>query len=394
MKKLNSFWRIFIYVFGGILIAGLIFLIVLFGWLNSYEKNAQIKEQQKADYIKALEQEGNYQDAIYKIDSCVKVLDGISSSRKHAMGYYERSYAQSPGVFASTIEDSIRSEGFSYLFGIDGFITGRETKESVSEYINSTYDKNNVRHAVTSNGDSYICEFFCADDRVAAFTFVIDGKDGEYGIPTWKIGECKSLFPVKDYTVKAPEGAIVEANGFEVEKGELEICDIMQSLDGVIDVYNARVYTVKGLIAPPKLTATLNGETLRCDKNGNFLYPEYTLTSSEKAAFSDIATSYGEYIAGDIDLDDVTKRVLRKSPLSVRLGSFDNRWYDEHDKIVNTEVTFTNVQKYGDGCISAVASYTQQLYRGGKVRKEVAVSIMMLVVESNGKWLAAEILTV
>lgn len=394
MKKLSKFQKIYICVFGGLLLVGIIFLIVLFAWLCRYESNAQIKEQQKADYIKALEEEANYQDAVYKIDNCVQIMNGMIAAKEHAEGYYEISYNSSPGVFAQSIEDEIKNEGFSYLCSFEGFLSELETRSSVSGYVNASYDKNGVRHTIAQNGETYVCEYFCNDVRVALVTLVIDGKNEEYGIPLWTVGESKNLFPKHDYTVKAPENAKVFANGFELEMGTSSVCDIMTSLEGIIKTYNMRSFTAKGLTAPPQMTAMLDGKSLSSDENGNFLYPDLTLSESDKAALSHIVLDYSAYIAGDIRFSHLKESLLAEAPLYNRMDDFDNRWYAEHDLIENTPIVFKDVQRYDDECISFTASYTQKIYLGGKLRKEVDVSVMLLAVLRDGKWLAAEALTI
>lgn len=157
--------------------------------------------------------------------------------------------------------------------------------------------------------------------------------------------------------------------------------------------YYLSSYTVEGLIARPEFCAVLNGQPLELSGD-TFLYPSCGILDEKRESFEAFAILYGDYIADVIKFEGISPMIIAKSELYARLRGFDTRWYPYFEELQKSDVQITDFQAYNEKLVSYCASYTQSLLIGGKVRRKVDVSVMIVCVLENGQWKIAEILTV
>ncbi len=382
-RRIKGFWKIYLIVFGILLVCGIVLIAILYNALADYEKNAQLKERQKAEYIQALEYEGNYANAVSVIDKCVATLKSVNNTVTQTEGYYISAYEKSAGVFARELIEDINKNGFERLCNTDGFLKNKfESPKNVAEFLNTEYKGKQASYAMSFDNGEYVLQLIVNGTPFANMNLV--NKDGG-----WQIQDPTLFTGYNNYTVKCPREAQLSVNGIVLQSTEEYIRKEIESFGE----YYLSSYTVEGLIARPEFCAVLNGQPLELSGD-TFLYPSCGILDEKRESFEAFAILYGDYIADVIKFEGISPMIIAKSELYVRLRGFDTRWYPYFEELQKSDVQITDFQAYNEKLVSYCASYTQSLLIGGKVRRKVDVSVMIVCVLENGQWKIAEILTV
>lgn len=278
-----------------------------------------------------------------------------------------------------------------------------ETDSVVSNYVKDKINQSNVYYKKKSGEYSEETPVYIvyADDKPIAQVDLQENGKNHYKFKKWKLGTVSfnSFADTQNKMVlKVPKHSNVSLNGVALGDNYITDHDIeftpCKNVSNYVTEPTMTEYTVEGLLVEPDISVELNGKQLKVesDKNGYIAkYPEdEDLMDTQKSYIMDIAEYYGKCIINRGDVATLSPKMLGKAREYVNdVGAL---WAFLYGKTYTYEFrneSISNLVRYSEDCFSCDIYY--DLYVDwGNGDKTYNTSMTYTFVKKDGKWYVAD----
>lgn len=348
-KKLNKF-GVFLISYSGILVGiFLVLLVFLYGLLKDYEKSMPSHTMDKL--IKEFTKD-NIEQVL--VDNSISVNDFES---------------------VSTIADYYRE----VLQDHEAFY-----KRKSGEYTNTS--------------PVYLIK--AGDTSIAKVTLAEGGRNG-HNFTEWKVDKISIdgyIDANNEVTITAPTGAEVSLNGIKINDSYITQKDVtissVKNVASFVTLPTNVVYKVSGLMAQPKIEATLKGTALEVKTEGkttSISYPtDQALLDSQKSLIREIYQGYGKYIINRFSLAEASKYLVGTAKTNI--SDIPAVWAYLYGKTYTYEFkneNISNMVKYSDNCFTCNVAY-DLIVKWNEGEKTYNTKLIYTFVKTKGAWYLAD----
>ena len=278
-----------------------------------------------------------------------------------------------------------------------------ETVSSIADYFKLKMQDNELTYKrksgeFTNTTPVYLVK--AGDATIAKVTLTENGKNA-HKFTEWKLDSISFdgfIDAENEITITAPSAAEVKLNGVKINdpyiiKKDIKF-DLVKNVDAFIKAPTNVVYKVSGLMAQPKITASMNGAELAVTVDGkvcNVNYPtDAALFEAQKPNINALNEAFGKYLINRGTLDTLNKFLVGNAKKN--MSNIEATWAFLYGKTYTYEFrnqSFSNMVKYSDNCFSCQTFY--QLYvKWGEGEKTYDTSMTDTFVKINGSWYLAD----
>jgi hypothetical protein len=353
MEKKKVFWKIYITVYSAIILVVVIGWIVLWSFLNAYEKSQP-------------EQEVN------------KIVEEFTRDNVDFLMYYindEPSNLENDEMIRNYISNKIGEGNWEF------------NKEL------GAYTKESPVYQLKKDGNKVAVVYLSKQDTKGAFR-----------TPKWQLEKVDGIFSeAMDYEIKVPKGSKVSVNGFDLDASYIveddAVCENLGNVTKYIDTPKMTIYKVYGLLLKPEITALgpIYSNCLEVEKEEDnrieYAFEQNdSFIQSQEERIKEITRLYGNYVTNDIRFSSLSPYILSGSYAYSYLRKLveANMWYAPHSSTEFQNMTVFNYQIYSDICFSCEVTFKHVVHRNSQ-DFEYPTHLKYIFVKSSGTWYVADI---
>ena len=280
-----------------------------------------------------------------------------------------------------------------------------ETVSSVADYFKLKMQDSQVTYKrksgeYTSETPVYIVK--AGDATIAKVTLTANGKNA-HKFTEWKLDSISFdgyMDAKNDVTITAPSAAEVKLNGVKISESyvtQKDIkFDIVKNVESFIKTPTNVIYKVSGLMAQPKITASINGVELEVTVEGKTCtvnYPtDVALLEAQKPTIHTIIQEIGKFFINRGSLTTLNKYLIGNAKKT--MTNMEGVWAYSYGKTFTYEFrneNISNLIKYSDDCFSC-SIYSDLYVKWVDDEKTYSTSMTYIFVKINGSWLLADTL--
>lgn len=305
-----------------------------------------------------------------------------------------------PDTAMDSVIEKFNSEGIGELVTKDNCgVSEFETTDYVVEQIKTLLEGKNVsykRKAGEYTNNNPVYNIYADENLIAKVSLASDGLNG-HKFNIWKIGNIDFSGTVRnDNVVKitAPSNAAVKINGVEVSDSYTTQNDIPVTECANVGAYTTvatnKVIEVKGLMAKPVVTASLDGNELAVSETDTGVMISYPSDESIVSTITDkallIGQNYGKYIINRGNLATLLSYMVGNA--KVLMSDIPAVWAYMYGTQFTYE--FKNEQvsdfiKYSDTCVSCKIHF-DLIVRWSGGEKVYDTNMIYTFVYTGGDW--------
>lgn len=255
-------------------------------------------------------------------------------------------------------------------------------KQYISEYFKNCEKQNGFGFAKLSSQSNEQNSFYVVksgDDKLLKVALIHpESKKDIFGFFPWK--EEQSILTTKNlevqkFKIQVPENSTVYINLVEVNKdfatSKGEVVDVLKRIAdrGLIsNPLKIDSYEVKGIFSQPNITVKdPNENMLTCEKKKD-VYMALPMTSEEfinavKPRVLETIEPYALYFTGDSSRGALSNIMLTDSPAYESAIGTDVSWMASHSRVDINDKEAKNFVKYSDECFSCDVTFSQAIYQ-------------------------------
>ncbi|MGN0328987.1 MAG: hypothetical protein ACI4D4_08405 [Lachnospira sp.] len=305
-----------------------------------------------------------------------------------------------PANTMDTIVEKIQQGKISSLLEKSGAVSEFENVDEVSEYISSMLAEKEITYRkkpgeYTENTPVYT--LYADDEKIASVTLV-EKKKNAHNFTEWKLGSIDfNNYSQSAMTVEVPKGAELKINGVTVssdymtDEKDVELCKHVS--DFVTTPVNS-VYTIKGIVKQPEITASMNGKALKVESNKKgyvAYYPEDSqLLESQRNRILTIAENYGKYMINRGSLTTLSSYMVGNAKEYMSdIPAIDVYLIGRTFKYSINNENISNFRKYSEDCFSCDIDYELYVdWSSGNTTYNIALTYTFI--KQNDEWLLAD----
>lgn len=277
-----------------------------------------------------------------------------------------------------------------------------ENNNALEEYLNSITDGNITysRNGRESSRDKNVYALKVNNDQIAEVTISPD-KNSNLGFGRYKyaVSDFKTkAVPTHDYTVTAPDNAILYCNGKKVTKDYIfetkSEYKELENFHGLIENPPTNVtYKIGGFINPPIFTAEdAVGRSLELS-DGTFSLARQKDDDLSQLALK-FSQTYSKYIMNDTYLTEITAYLAPSMPIYDELNGYENFWHNWHTDYDFLDIKLGDPIFYTPDNVAVTVSYDHVLYGvlntdNGELHTSADYTIYLVNLE--GEWKVTEL---
>lgn len=363
MKKIPKFWKIYIFTVTAVILLFCVLLIVLGGFLRSYEITSQEKKAaERAEESQRIydEREAAERQSGAEISKHTALLSAVSNAARLASSYAEDSIESSADHVMTALVSSLNEKGASAVSSYADF--------GLSKYEDQTLAVNYI----DGIQGAYSCEkitdleYELKKSGISASVKLKEEQNAEKDRKTYGISSITFSLPLSSYVVIAPSGSRVTVNGADVtDTPEYKKPDYADMIPSSFSVPNEAHYEFAGFINKPEIKAYTDGK--ECSGSSYDGGVTFSSPSNEqyKAELFDriceLSFAYSDFVAGAFNFESMRTYLYSGTKLYDYLSTFDNRWYYDFHHIVNENAKIKSLTVLSDNLVAAQIEFNQSL---------------------------------
>ncbi len=374
MKKIPKFWKIYIFAVTVTVMLCIIALIVLGGYLKSYEYTA-VQNAKAAEAHRLFEEKENAErQSGVTVSKRLKLISAVKEAGDMAAAYADSSVGLSAAEFMDALVASLNENGISgFSDKIDCRIGKYEDPASVTKYIDDLpgeYSHEKISAFVYS----------LTKGTLTSKVTLSEGENNDKGHKTFVVSSISVSLPLMSCRVSAPEEATLKVNGMTVDdEPVLEDPNVPDLIPSSFKISKTALYVFEGFIYRPQIKAYIGEDECmpetRTDRTA-YLYPsngKYRSTLVDRVFL--LSFAYSDYVAGSVKFEEIKDYLYPDTKFYGNLAGFDTRWYYDYTSLENANAVITNFTVLSDRLVFAEVTYDQLLYRGTRVYKTVPIKL-------------------
>lgn len=363
IKKIPKFWKIYIFTVTAVILVFCVILLVLSGYLRSYEKAAQeeaaVKRAEESQRLYD-EKEAAERTGGIAVSRRTALVSAVSQAAKHASVFVSDSVTSSADNVMRALVASLNEKGVSAVSRFADYGIGRyEDPAAAEKYIDAVSGEYSYQKL---SG----LEYSLKKGGLSAKVTLVEGENSESGAKTYRVGSVSVSLPLTSCRITVPEGASLTVNGKNVTEqpayGDMPFSEMIPSS---FSLPKLAYYELDGFVKAPELKAYLNGE--ECTASGSDGTTVFSAPSDEKLKselydrICELTFAYSDYVAGDLRFNEIKRYLYPDTKFYDNLAGFDTRWYYDYHHIVNENAKITQFTVLSDKLISARIEFDQSL---------------------------------
>lgn len=388
MKKINKFWKIYIFSVTVFLLVGAIALSVIYVALGSYENGAEelreaeesvqaaeslaaaeseaaaLAAEQAAELAKRDELERESLQRLLNLKAVGCALSAIGALRSELT---EASRNASPEKAVGAFVSRLNAGETAALASIcQNTVSKYEKPGALTTYL-SSLGKFTFKMTSSLTSELY------ASGTLAATLTLSEAKLSDFGFMCYEVSSAVCVLPELSYTVSAPHGAELSVNANVAAADRTYTDKRFDDVPAKYGVPQTDEYLLSHFIFTPEFSSVLTAGNekavlpMRADGGKIEFLPleneSYKAALTERAIL--LAIKYGDFVAGDIEFSDLKPFLLRGTPLYSTLAGYNNDWYFGHSSMDNINSNLVDFIVYSESLVYARVQYRQVLYNGG-----------------------------